>query len=119
MHQDALCAGIHYLIHMIRCYRGFPVNDHLVPFNGNHFAGILIHEILYPGSENPGSQFPPYQLFDTRLGYLMFLGKVKNFQYLLVALESDGTKKGCYRKLLLPVDICKHHIVDVGGKLNP
>ena len=38
---------------------------------------------------------------------------------ILIGIETDSAQKGCYRQLLLTIDVCVHDIVDVSSELNP
>ncbi len=49
----------------------------------------------------------------------MFLGEVKDLQNVLVTLKAYSPEESGNRKLLFPVDVSVHHIVDVSGKLYP
>ena len=45
----------------------FPVKNHLVTFDGDHLAGVLVNEILNPGTKHPGRQFASNQFPDACL----------------------------------------------------
>ena len=48
-----------------------------------------------------------------------FVCKTENVDDVLIAIETDGTEQGGYRKFLLTVDVGIHHIVDVRSELDP
>ncbi len=63
MQQNGLRSGIDDLINVFIFKHSFPVNDHLVPFDGNHLAGIFIHKILDPAFQHTCCQLAAHQLF--------------------------------------------------------
>jgi len=97
----------------------FPVKDHLVTFDGDHFAGVLVNEILNPGTEHPGCQLAANQFLDVYLGDLMFLCEVEDLENILVTLKANGPEECGDRQFFLPVDVGVHHVVDVSGELYP
>ena len=44
---------IFILFDMLGFQNGFPINDHLVSFNGDHLTGIFINKVLDPDYQIP------------------------------------------------------------------
>ena len=119
MQQNSAHTRIKDILDMILLKHGLTVNHNVVTLNRHNLAGILIHEILNPCAQHPGSQLAANGLFQIGFVDPHLFGKVENLDDVLIALKPDGTQQRCHRQLLLTVDIGIHHIVDVCGKLNP
>ena len=119
MKEYCFCTRIDYHINMFIFDYGFPVEYYLISFYRYNFACILVDKIFDPCFQDPCSQFTAHKFLDICLGYLMFLGKVKYLEDFLVAFKTYCAEKCGYRQFLLPVDICVHHIIDVGCKFDP
>ena len=70
----------------------FSVNDHVVTFDRNHLARILVHEILDPGRKNPGGQLAADGLLQSGFGHFHFVREIENLEDLLIGFETDGTQ---------------------------
>ena len=119
MKQDGAYAGIKDFLYVIFFKHGFTVDYHLVAVNRHNLAGILVDEILHPRAQHTGGKFTSKSLFEVGFGNPEFLCKVENLNDVFIAFKPDRTEKRSYGKLLLAVDIGIHHVVDVGGELNP
>ncbi len=97
----------------------FAVHDHVVAFDVHDLARIFIHEVLVPGLQDAGGEFAADALLEVRLVDLDLLGQVEDVENRLVAFEADGPEQRRHGELLLAVDVGVHHVVDVGGELNP
>jgi hypothetical protein len=106
-------------LHVLLLQYGLAVDEHLVALNGDHFAGVLVHEILHPAFEHAGSELASHGLLQGGLGHLDLIGQAEDLQDLLVALKADGTEQGGDGQFLLAVDVGVHHAVDVRGELDP
>jgi hypothetical protein len=95
------------------------VDQHLVALDGDHFAGILVHEILHPALQHAGGELAAHGLLQGGLGHLHLIGQAEDLQDVLVALKTDGTQQGGHGQLLLAVDVGVHHAVDVRSEFYP
>ena len=95
------------------------LHDHLITFDRNHLAGILINEVLIPTLQYTSSQLTTYGSLHIFLIHLYLLSKVENLKNILILLITNSTEQGRYRQLLLTVDVSIHHIVDICSKLYP
>ena len=119
MQQNRLGTALDNLVDMLFLEHRFSVNDHVVTFDRNHLARILVHEILDPGRKNPGGQLAPDGLLQSGFGHFHFVREIENLEDLLIGFETDGTQQGRNGQLFLTVDVRVHHVVDVGSELDP
>ena len=119
MQQQGLLPRLQDLVDMLLAQNRLAVDDNLVPLDGNHLAGILVHKVLGPRLQNPRRQFPPHGLLQIGLVDLDLIGQVENLQDLPIALEADRPQQRSHRQLLLPVDIRIHHVIDIRRELDP
>ena len=119
MKKNGRSATVEDILHIIGCNLGLTVHDDLVTLDGNHLTGVLINEVLIPALQHTGCQTLADSLLHVLLVHLHFLAKVEDLKNLLIALETDGAQQSGHGQLLLTVDVGIHHIIDVGGKLNP
>ena len=112
----AALENVHHVV--FRDHR-LAVHYHLVALHGNDFTGILVTEVLVPSPQHTCGELASDNLLQARLAHLHLFGQVEDAEYVLVGLITDGTQKSSHRQLLLSVDVCVHHIVDVGGELYP
>ena len=119
VYEDGRSTAVEDLLSVLLGNLRFALHDHLITLDGSHLTRVLIHEVLCPALQYTGSQMLTDHLLHILLGHLHFLSEVEDLKNILVSLETDGTEKGCYRQLLLSVDVGIHHIVDIGSKLNP
>ena len=117
--QDGVNARLENQVDAILVEFLLAVDDHLVALDGDHFAGVLVYEILHPGAEHTGSKLAAEGLLQVGLVDPDLLGQVEDVDDVLVGLKADGTQKSGHGELLLAVDVGIHDIVDVSGKLNP
>ncbi|OAV70654.1 hypothetical protein Barb6_01665 [Bacteroidales bacterium Barb6] len=78
------------------CEHRFAVDDHVITFNGNHFARVFIHKVFHPSFKYAGSQFTPDQFFHTGLRNPYFFRQIEDFENMLVAFKADSSQKGGY-----------------------
>ena len=119
MKKDSFNTCVDDLLDVFAFQNGFPFDDHIVTFDGNHLTGILIHKIFKPGTDNPCSQFSAEDSFQSCFTDLHFFSEVKYFQDIAVGFITDGTQQSGYRHFLFTVDVSIHHIVDIGRELHP
>ena len=119
MEQDALCAGFDDGIHVLGFEHRFAVEDNLVTLDGYHFAGIFVHEVFHPALQHTSSQLTSNDFLQIGLGNLHFFGQFEYLKDVFVRFKTNGAQEGRNGQLLLTVNVCVHHIVDVRGKLNP
>ena len=119
MQQNGLGAAFDDLVDVLLFQHGFAVHDHVIAFDRDHFARILVHEVLHPGREHAGRQLAAYGLPESRFGDLHLVREVENLENLLVGLIADRPQKRGDGELLFAVDVGVHHVVDVRGELDP
>ena len=85
----------------------------------NYLTRVLIFEILGPGLEDLGREFPAFILLEGFGCHLDLIGETEDVNDILVSVVADGAEKGCDRELLLAVDVGVHDIVDVCSELDP
>ena len=117
--EDGVDAGFKNQVDTLFIKLLLAVDDDLVTLDGNHFAGILVHEVLHPGAEHTGGELAAKGLLQVGLVDLDLLGQVENVNDVLVGLKTNRTQKSGHREFLLTVDVGIHDIVDVSCKLNP
>ena len=88
-------------------------------FDGNDLARIFILEVLGPGFEHLGGQFPAFVLFEGGFVGGDLVGQSENVDDVLVGVVTDGAEQGGNGQLLLSVDVGVHHVVDVRRELDP
>ena len=94
-------------------------DDRHGPFHRDHFARILIHEILYPCLQDLRGKFPAFICLEVFRSGFYFVSQSEYVYDILVSIEADGTEQSSYRQFLFPVDVRVHHVVDVRGELYP
>ena len=119
MQKNILNSRFQDFIHVHFLQYGFTVDNNLVTFDRNHFTGIFINEIFNPCFQDTCSQFAAQHFLQICLVNLHIFCKVENFKNIFVILETNRTQQSSYRQFLLTVNVCIHHIIDVGSKLNP
>ena len=92
VNNDAFHTRFQNLVHVICFNNHFAIEDNLVPFDRNNFTSIVIYEILEPGFDNPGGQFPSYNFFQVSLIHLNFIGETEDFKNILIGFITDGTE---------------------------
>ena len=117
--EDGVDTGVYDVIYVVLVENGLAVNNDLVPLDVDYLTGVFIHEVLVPCLEDAGSELGTDILCKFFLGGLHLACKSEDVEDVLVTLESDGPEEGSDGKLLLPVDVGVHDIVDVGGELYP
>ncbi len=117
--QHVLRAGLHNTLIYLFIDLRLTFDNDLVTLDGYHLGGILVNEILGPGLHYVTCQTTAYHRLLIRRRNLHLLGEVEAVKDILIALETDGTQKSCYRQLLLAVNVSIHHIVNVRRKLDP
>ena len=117
--KNGVSTALQDVDHVLLGNLGLTIHDDLVTLDGHHLASILIDEVLVPTLQHTGGEFAADDLLQGGLAHLHLLGQVEDLQDVLIVLETDGTKQCRNRQLLLTVDVGIHHVVDVGGKLNP
>ena len=117
--QNRLGAALEDLIDMLLLENRLAIHDHVVSFDGDNLARILVHEVLDPRREHPRSQLAAYGFFEVGLVDLHLVRQVEDFQNLLVGLVTDGTQQRRNGQFLLTVDVSVHHVVDVRSELYP
>ena len=113
------CARLEDFIYVVLGKLCLTLHDNLVALDRNNLAGVLVNEVLVPRLQYTCSELAANGSLHILLVDLHFLGKVEYLKDVLVLLVAHGTQKSCNWQLLLTVDIGIHHVVDVGGKLNP
>lgn len=101
MQQNRLGTALDNLVDMLFLEHRFSVNDHVVTFDRNHLARILVHEILDPGRKNPGGQLAADGLLQSGFGHFHFVREIENLEDLLIGFETDGTQQGRNGQLFL------------------
>ena len=119
MEQDGAHTRIENVLNVFLFKHGLAVDHHFVAVDRHNFTGILVHEVLNPGAEHAGGELAAESLLEVCLVHLHLLGKVENLDDVLVALQTDGAEQRGHGQFLLAVDVGVHHIVDVGGELDP
>ena len=119
MKQDCWSTTFENLVDIIFCQLGFALHDDFVTLNRYNFTRILIYEVLIPALQHARCQLTTDSSLHVLLVDLQLFSKVKNLQDIFILLIAHCTKKGCYRQLLLTVDIGIHDIIDVCSKFNP
>ena len=94
-------------------------HDNLITLNRYYLTCVLIRELLVPALKHTCSKTLSNILLKVGFVYLNLVGEFKYLKYIPVSLKTNSTQKSCNRQLLLTVDICIHHIVNVGCKFNP
>ena len=117
--QNRLGAAFEDLVHMLLLENRLAVHDHVVSFDGNHLARVLVHEVLDPRREHPRGQLAAHGLLEVGLVDLHLVRQVEDFQDLLVGLVADGAQQRRDGQFLLTVDVRIHHVVDVRSELDP
>ena len=95
------------------------LNEHLITFERNNFAGFLIGEILDPRLEYTCGKFAATCLEHSLLVDLDGLGEVEDLEDVLVTLVTDGTKQSGHGQFFLTVDVSIHDVVNVSSELDP
>ena len=95
------------------------VDDDFVTLDVDNLSGVLVDEVLVPGLENPGCELASDTFLQICLVDLDLFCKVEDVEDILVTLVADGSEQSGDRQFLLAVDVCIHHVVDVGCKLDP
>ena len=67
MQQNRLGTALDNLVDMLFLEHRFSVNDHVVTFDRNHLARILVHEILDPGQRTLAANLRPTAFFRAAL----------------------------------------------------
>ena len=98
---------------------GNAMHDRLIPFDRDDFTGVLVFEVFGPGLQNLGCKLAALVLLEILLVDLDLVGKTEYVDDVFVRVVTDRAEKGCHRQLLLAVDICVHHVVDVRREFNP
>ena len=119
MNEYRLRTALQNLHHVIIGNLRLTLHDDLITLNGNHLTGILVNEVLIPTLQHTGSQFRTDILLQCSLVDLHLFRQVEDLEDFLICLKTYGTKQRRNRQLLLTVDVCIHHIIDVSGKLDP
>ena len=119
MDKHVTDAAVDNLFDMFLVQHGLALHDDLVTLDRYHFAGVLVHEVLYPALQDAGSELASDIFLEAGLRHLHVLCQIEDLEDVLVVLETDGTQQGRYGQFLLTVDVSIHHVVDVGGKLYP
>ena len=95
------------------------VHDGQGTLDGNHFAGVLVLEVLGPGLEDLGGEETVGVLPEGGLVGSDLVGQAEDVDDVLVAVVTDGAEKRGHGQFLLPVDVGIHHAVDVRRELDP
>ena len=117
--QDVCNARFENFVDVFFLEHSLAVDNHIVTFNRNNFAGILVDEVLDPGLEHTRGELAADGFLEVGLVDLYLFGKTENFNDVLIAFEADGTQESGHGEFLLAVDIGVHDIVDVSGKFDP
>ena len=98
---------------------GFTRDYDFGTFDGNYLARILVDKVFDPRLHHVTGQTATDGFLQVGLGDFEVFCQTEDFENILVGLEADGTQQRGHGQFFLPVDIGIHHVVDVGGKLNP
>ena len=98
---------------------GIAFHNDLVTFDGNNFTGILVNEVFYPCAEYAGSEALANVFAKGFFITLYFVGHAEEFEDVFICFVTDSTEQGGYGEFFLTVDVCVHHVVDVGSKFHP
>ena len=119
MNQDILDTRIDNLIDMFFLNDSLTVDNYLITLDRNNLTGIFINEIFNPSFQYTCSQLAAYYLLKICLIHLNIFCQVKNLKNIFIIFEAYRSQQRCYRQFFLSIDVCVHHIIDVGSKLNP
>ena len=119
MHKNSLGTAFKNIIHIIFCNLCLTFHDDLITLDRNNLTGILIYEVLVPALQDTGCKFTTQRFLESGLVNLYFLCQFENLKDILIILVSDSTKQSGNRQLLLTVNVCIHHIINIRSKLNP
>ena len=119
MNEDGRSTAVEDILSVLLGNLRLAFHDHLITLNGSHLTRVLIHEVFRPALQHTGGEMLADDLLHILLCHLHLLSEVEDLEDVLISLETDGTEKRCYRQLLLSVDVSIHHIVDIGGELDP
>ena len=95
------------------------LDDRHGPFDRNDLSCVVIFEILSPGLENLGCEFPALVCLQGLLIDRNLVSEVEYVDDVLVRVVADSPEKCRYRQLLLTVDVGIHHVVDVCCEFYP
>ena len=119
MEEDSLNARVEDFINVVLLDDGVAVYHHVVTLNRNHLTGVLVNEVFVPRLEHAGGKLAAYSLLEVGLVHFNLFGQPKYLDDVVVGLQAYRAQQCCHGQLLLAVDVGIHHIVDIGGKLNP
>ena len=119
MNKDRINTGLEDRVDVVFGNFSLALKDNLIARNSNNLTSILIHKVFVPALKHTSCQSLANEIPAILWGNADFLCKIEYLKNVLVALETDCTKKSRDRQLLLTVNVSVHDIVDVSGKLNP
>ena len=119
MQEDSLIAGLEDQLDVVLRQDGLTVDQHSDALQRDDLTRVLITEVIDVGLGNAACQTAADALLQLGAADLHLLGQVKEIQDILIRLDTDGTKERRHGELLLAIDIGVHHIVGIGGKLDP
>ena len=119
MNKDSASATLQNLKHIIVGNLSFTLHDNLVTFDRYHFTGILIDKVLVPTLQHTSGKLTAHNGFQGFLVDLYLLSEVENTENILISFKTNSAQQCRYRQFLLTIDVSVHHVVDVGGELNP
>ena len=119
MEKDCAFTTLKNLSDILLCQLALTVEENLITFNANYIACVLINKVLHPTLQDTSSQFLAQMCLKVIGRNLHLFCKVKDLQNVTVVFKTDSTQKGCYRQLLLTVNVSIHYILDVGSKFYP
>ena len=119
LEEDGLDIGVGDLLDRVVVEDFASFHDRDGPFDRDDFTGVLVFEVFGPGLQNLGCKLAALVLLEILLVDLDLVGKTEYVDDVFVRVVTDRAEKGCYRQLLLAVDICVHHVVDVRREFNP
>ncbi len=119
MEEHCLHTAVENLLDIVFLKHCLTVENHVVALDRHNFAGILVDKVLDPRTQHACGKFAAHRLLEVCLVDLDLFGQIENFNDVLVAFKTDGTQQSSHGQFFLTVDVSVHHIVDVGGELNP
>ena len=117
--QNGLHARLQDGIDVLGIDDSVALNDHLITLNRDDLTSTLVDKVLIPRVQHTGSHAASDALLEIGLVHFDFFSQTKDLDDVVVGLHADGTQQRGHGQFLLAIDVGIHHVINIGGKLNP